>query len=112
MYNYQYYPYYQQQQQYPTLYGKIVEGLEVVRGIDVPIGTSAVFPTASGSSVFIKSWNADGTTKIEEYQKISNEQIHTIEDIYNSIITIGKRLDNLKSQPQPMSRRKAGSDDE
>lgn len=88
----------------PTLYGKVVDGIDVVRAMDVPINQAAICPKADLSAVYIKSWNVDGTTKISEY-KLSADESSSFEpnlnsilgDIKNSIENLDKKIDRIKN---------------
>lgn len=112
-------------QQIPMIYGKIVDGVDVVRGIDVPIGSSFILPKADGSSIYSKGWNNDGTTFVKEYKLVEeqSEKIPTIDwneklnDIYDSIDSLSRKIDKIKisSSPtstSPMKKRKVGEEDE
>ena len=58
-----------QQIQQPTapqynLNGKIVDGIEMVKATDIPLGGYGIFPKADLSEVYIKSWNNLGQSNI------------------------------------------------
>ena len=50
------------------LNGKIVDGEEMVKATEVPIGGYGIFPKADMSEIFIKTWNSNGTTSIVCYR--------------------------------------------
>lgn len=58
----------QQTQQLQGLNGKIVDGIDVVKVTEVPLGGYGIFPKADMSEIYIKSWNNNGTTKIDVYK--------------------------------------------
>ena len=97
-YGYNYQPVIQQS---PSIYGKVVDGIEVVKATDLPIGQTGVYPKADLSEVFIKSWNADGTTRIDTYQKViqSSSEADYFEQILN-------RLDALEQKLKPSKKKK------
>lgn len=110
-------------QQPPMIYGKIVDGIEVVKSIDVPLGTSFILPKADGTACYCKGWNNDGTTFIKEYQLVDTKDEtpkinwnEKLDDIYDSIDALSKKIDKIKAAPTttttPMKRRKVGDDDE
>lgn len=98
-------------QQSPTLLGKVVDGIDVVRGIDQPIGQSGIYPTADGSAVYVKAWNPDGTTRIDEYKKAEQpvEQnslsVNHFDEILNKLECLDKKIDGMKPS-SPTTRKK------
>lgn len=114
--NSQYFPnYYQQPQQFQqvaTLNGKIVEGIEMCKVCDIPLGSFGVFPKGDKSEIYLKSWNNDGTTSIVTYVPILPEpEIKQDEymDILNNIqssITELKNSIKSSSTVYPISRNK------
>lgn len=94
-----------QQTQVPMLYGKVVDGIDVVKAMDVPINQAAICPKADLSAVYIKSWNADGTTKVSEYKLYSAEQVSSdntnlnsvLDEIKSSIINLDKKIDRIRN---------------
>lgn len=124
--NYNYSPYnsmYQPQTivqpQYPTIYGKIVDGVDAARLADVPVGSYAVFPTGDLSSIFVKSWNQDGTTRVTTFvqeqrgvQQNVGQYYDVLDNISQSLNSICKKLDvQPKQQPKAM-KKTGGADDE
>jgi hypothetical protein len=49
------------------LNGKLVDGEEMVKATEVPIGSYGIFPKADFSEIYIKSWNNNGTTSIVKF---------------------------------------------
>lgn len=112
------------QQSMPVINGKIVDGIETVRIQDVPIGSYGVYPKADSSVIYVKTWQQDGTTKIDEYEKVKpiedyeDDPINfskTLDGIYDSIRAIGKKIDNIKfpttTTSTPMKRKKVEEDE-
>lgn len=110
----------QPQLQQPILYGKVVDGIDVVKAIDVPVGSNYILPKADGTTIFSKGWNPDGTTFVKEY-KLSDsikEEIHTINweeklnELIDSIDEINKKIDKLKSSSTSKKRKIDEEEDE
>lgn len=83
------------------LQGKVVDGEDIVKVTDVPIGGYGVFPKADFSEVYIKSWNNNGTTTITTYKPIIEE---TPKEDVNSILLekinkIEEKIDSIVSPP-------------
>ena len=60
----------------PTnLQGKVVDSIEVVKGIDIPLdGSTSYFPLADGTAIISKQLQQDGTSKILIYRPANNEE--------------------------------------
>lgn len=99
----------QQPQQSPQTYlnGKVVDSIDVVKVMDVPIGGYGFYPKADLSEVYIKSWNPNGTTSITTY-KIKEEEVNNVQEKLLSEEKIIARIDALESRiaslvaPQPV----------
>lgn len=50
--------------------GKVVDGKDIVKVTEVPFGSYAVFPRADMKEIYLKTWNANGTTDTITYQPI------------------------------------------
>jgi hypothetical protein len=50
--------------------GKIVDSAEVAKVADIPFGGYGVFPRADLSEIYVKMWNANGTTSTLVFQPI------------------------------------------
>ena len=126
MYMFNYNPYYQPQmnryqpmeyQQYQPSYpqnpqtyqqaslglqGKLVDSIEVVRAIDIPLdGSTSFFPLADGSAIVTKQLQKDGTSKTIIYKpSITSED--ALQSNLNSSETnyIKEELKSIKSQIQ------------
>lgn len=87
------YQYYYTQQQ-PTQYnrpipllGKIVDSLEVVKAIDIPLdGSTSYFPMADGSAIASKQLQQDGTSKITLYKPVEQAKKDELKYITQSDI--------------------------
>lgn len=84
------YPNYQQQFQNPGinyfpqpiqqqvgLNGKVVEGIDSVKMMDIPMdGNNYYFPKADGREIYTKRWLANGSTEIIVYKRFVEENEH------------------------------------
>lgn len=120
-------PYQMQQQYQPTqiqqtgLPGKIVESLDMAKNTEIPIGSTAIFPQADMNKIFVKSWGADGSIKIVTYSPEKEKEQPSIDatitsslnDIYESITNLEKKIDKIRgsSSPTPMKRKEVKQDE-
>ena len=86
-----------QQQQQMGLQGKMVDGEEMVKATDVPVGGYGIFPKADLSEIYIKTWNNNGTTNIITFQPIANKQKEEQEKnlILEKLQLLENKIDNL-----------------
>lgn len=116
----------QQQQQGPTqqqpqvqqgLNGKIVDGEDVVRATEVPIGGYGIFPKADLSEIYMKQWNSNGTTSVITFRPVIADPVSMQKDsgeltniLIQKIDTLENKLDMFLNQPavqpQPVERKK------
>lgn len=104
------------QQQFPTIFGKIVDCYDTAKSQDVPLGLTGVYPKADGTSVFIKQWCQDGTTATKEYKLVeqiaNDEALPTIDwsesfnKISDRIELLSKKLDDIKLSSTPPKKKK------
>lgn len=104
-------PYYNQQQRYQpvvqqpiqtqpyippmvqqqTLLGKVVDNIDVVKAMDIPLdGSTSYFPLSDGTGIVTKQLQSDGTSKMVVYKPTQEDkkdvvQFATLEDIENAI---------------------------
>ena len=84
-------PYIQPMIQQQTLLGKVVDNIEVVRAMDIPLdGSTSYFPLSDGTSIVTKQLQSDGTSKIVVYKPTNDEKENsikyaTIEDIQDAL---------------------------
>ena len=75
----------------PTLLGKAVESVDVVKAMDIPFdGSISYFPLTDGSAIITKQLQTDGTSKTIIYKPVvedKNDKVKfaTLEDIENAI---------------------------
>lgn len=92
-----------QQIQQPTapqynLNGKIVDGIEMVKATDIPLGGYGIFPKADLSEVYIKSWNNLGQSNVITYKPIIQQDAPLEVDnsqLLNKIESLGRKLDEM-----------------
>lgn len=66
----------------PTLQGKSVDSIDVVKAIDIPLdGTISYFPLTDGSLIITKQLLPDGTSKTVTYKAIEQEKPKTVKYI-------------------------------
>lgn len=69
---------YQQYNRQASLQGKIVDNIEVVKAIDIPLdGSTSYFPIADGSAIVSKQLQQDGTSRILIYKPVTVEEKQT-----------------------------------
>lgn len=114
--NYGFNPYYQQQRYQPmeqpsqqplfnavqrcsTLNGKLVESVDVVKSMDIPMdGSVNYFPLADGSAIVTKQFLNDGTTKTNIFElnnKPAEKPIYMTKDDFKKSME-DYNLDDLK----------------
>lgn len=95
----------------PSLNGKIVDGEDVVKATEVPIGGYGIFPKADLSEIYLKTWNNNGTTSIITFQPIPSQDnsqtqqqfaVNNYNELLEKIKNIESKLDNLLVQPVKM----------
>lgn len=103
------YPYNQYQQPVPTqqpmqsqfsqqmqmgLQGKVVDGEDIVKVTDVPVGGYGIFPKADLSEIYVKSWNNNGTTNIMTFKPILKDEKKEEENLTNVLLNKMKQLES------------------
>lgn len=105
------YPQNSQTYQQPSLQGKLVDGLEAVKGIEFPLdGSVSYFPLTDGSAIVSKQLMNNGTSKMTIYKPVLGEETKpteylTKEDLenvlkgkYEPLNDIMEELKNIKTQ--------------
>lgn len=80
------------------LNGKIVDGPEMVRATEVPIGSYAIFPKADLSEIYIKAWNPNGTTNIITFKPIVPEITTPAQEEGSNMNQILQKIDLLENK--------------
>lgn len=104
-----------QQQQYfpnmgngynnPQIFGKIVDGYEVARATEVPMGISGVFLKADQSEVYVKSWNTNGTCPVTIYRPYIPTETKTEESAGNATLNaLSEKIDALQSEVSKLTK--------
>ncbi len=91
------------------LLGKIVDSIDVVKAVDIPLdGSISYFPLTDGSAIVTKQLQQDGTSKITIYEpKTQKEDMKfaTIEDIDKRLEKLGfSEIDDLKEDLSDLKR--------
>ena len=93
----------------PTLQGKSVDNIDVVKAMDIPLdGSISYFPIADGSAIVTKQLQADGTSRMIVYKPVEGEEASklpkyiTIEELEEAM----KKIDNnpLREEIKNMKR--------
>ena len=103
------------------LLGKIVDSVDVVKAMDIPLdGSVSYFPLTDGSAIVSKQLQTDGTSKTVVYKpvieqeiempkyvtfeelkrEIDNIEIADIDDLKDELKDIKKQLKNLKKSKE------------
>ena len=78
----------------PSLLGKIVDSVDVVKAMDIPLdGSVSYFPLTDGSAIVTKQLQNDGTSKTVVYKPVSKEKEEsprfvTFEDLEEKLSSI------------------------
>ena len=73
------------------LLGKVVDSIDVVKSLEIPLdGSTSYFPLANGEAIISKQLQTDGTSKIVVYKPTQEDkkdaiQFATLEDIQEAI---------------------------
>lgn len=97
--------------------GKVVEGLDVVKTIDIPMdGQTYYFPKADGKEIYAKQWLANGTTKVTSYlpqieqnnEEVNNLPLNALERKFEAINeatdALQENLNKLSEQINKLNR--------
>ena len=98
---YQYYSPYQRMQEMRQsgLLGRIVDSIEVVKAIDIPLdGSISYFPLANGSAIVTRQVQQDGTSKIIVYKPSEDEKQEIKYVTENELKDIREEIENIKKQ--------------
>lgn len=87
------------------LLGKIVDSIDVVKSMDIPLdGSTSFFPLADGTAIVSKQLQTDGTSKTTVYKPVTEEQKETpkyvtLDDVKKEISNIDlSDLDDIKDE--------------
>lgn len=78
-----------------NLQGKIVDSVEVVKAMDIPLdGSVSYFPLTDGSAIISKQLQSDGTSRTVIYKPTENEKEKTVK--YLTIDELETALNDLE----------------
>lgn len=87
----------QMQQNILGLQGKIVDNIEVVKAMDIPLdGSISYFPMADGSAIVTKQLQTDGTSKTIIFKPVDMKEL---KQEANNYITREELEEMLKTEP-------------
>ena len=80
-----------------NLLGKIVDGEDIVKATEVPLGSFGVFPKADLSEIYIKTWTQEGATKILKFKQVIEEPKEeiTLNSLMERVSAIEKKLNEM-----------------
>ena len=89
-----------------SLNGKLVDSIDVVKAIDIPLdGSISYFPLTNGSAIVTKQLLTDGTSKTTIYKPIEEKdtpkiEYVTMEDLKKSVkeVDMSEVIDDLKDE--------------
>lgn len=79
-----------------SLLGKVVDGEDVVKATEIPIGGFGVFPKADLNEIYVKTWNNNGATQILKYQPIAANNIE--ENNINETTIILEKINSIEAK--------------
>lgn len=109
--------------------GKVVEGIDVLKTLEVPMdGNAYYFPKADGTEIYAKQWLPNGTTRILTFKPILDDRVdeNTIEaeklnledfrgvmsDIMSEIQDIKSKIDKISKASTTTRSKKEVNEDE
>ena len=106
-----------------NLLGKIVESIDVVKAMDIPLdGSVSYFALADGSAIVTKQLQSDGTSKTVVYKPIENSEKQTDKyltiDMFEDLLNAFQEFQDLKDEIKELKKQmkdlkpKRGKDDE
>ena len=81
-----------------NLFGKVVDGEEVVKATEVLFGGYGVFPKADLNEIYVKTWTPEGKTKIIKFQPVieqSETMIDTNSLLLQKVTAIEDKINSL-----------------
>lgn len=89
----------QQSQQIGYLLGKVVDGEEILKVTEVPIGGYGIFPKADFSEIYVKYWTNNGTTNIMKFAPITKQEEDqpkiTLQNIMDQLTELNGKINNF-----------------
>lgn len=95
-------------QKQPSLLGKQVDSLDVVKATDVPFdGSVSYFPLTDGSAIVTKQLQMDGTSKIVIFKPSVEQQKEPVQYLTNSDLEdIREELEELHRELRDLKKKK------
>lgn len=91
----------------PSLLGKIVDSIDVVKATDIPLdGSTSYFPLTDGSAIVTKKLQMDGTSRTIIYKPIAEDNVKRIEEptkdvnfaLQEDFVRLQDELDSLRKE--------------
>lgn len=80
-----------------TLFGKVVENIDVFRSSDIPMdGNVYYFPKADGSEVYTKRWLQNGTTEQLVYKRVMEQEEIKVDPVFEKLTSIEEQIANIQ----------------
>lgn len=102
------------------LQGKVVESIDVVKAMDIPLdGSASYFVISDGSAIVSKQLQNDGTSKMVVYKPSQEEKKETIEfatldelqDVLSDLQDLKDEMKDIKKQFKEFKPKKNKEDD-
>lgn len=97
------------------LQGKMVDNLEVVKGVEIPLdGSISYYPLADKSAIATKQLMTDGTSKVTIYKQIEEKEQpkvkYVTENDLNKAMTnfIGEDIEDIKEELKSLKKQIKG----
>ncbi len=89
--------------QVPALNGKIVDSEETARVQEIAPGSYGVYPKADMTSIYIKTWNNDGTTRITTYTPVIDVPLGKKENTSKDLSNFNQKLTDIQSMIEDLN---------
>ena len=101
-----------QQQQNVSLPGKVVESIDMMKTMDIPMdGNMYYFPKADGTEIYTKRWLQNGTTEQLVYKAQRVEEENKPDPIVEKLNGIEEHINKLEEmlnkQPKPTAKKES-----
>ena len=88
---------YQNMNRYVNLQGRIVDSIDVVKGMEIPLdGSTSYYPLADGTAIVSKQLQSDGTSRMIVYKPMNTQETKYVTE--NDLKDIREEIENLKKK--------------
>lgn len=99
----------QPQQNFPVIPGRVVESIDVVNTMDIPMdGNLYFFPKADGTEIYTKRWLPNVTTQVDVYTYVnkstktdsagSNANAQSVADVASVVQTVAQLSEEMQNR--------------